>query len=277
MDHRFTQSVYTQSMAKLLEHMNRVDSIQQRLHDDQDEQEVLKCKFINRVDSDNQPWFSGFSFSKKNDDEEKNVTQIQQPDTGVTSMLVLDSSSLEELLCSFLNENALQQPDQQANTIVNAAQSSIIIDQTKSSPLARSHKRTRAESSSDFDDLQDVKRLRFDQQFQEVMQQKSIEQNSFATDSWNYAPVLIDSTFFALPQPMSQGIESPQSKLSMFTELDSFGGSADSLPSWNESRDVSPTAESATYRYLVRSSRAKRKNNTPLPQEAFQMSFKFRS
>jgi hypothetical protein len=217
------QSIYTQSMAKLLEQMNRIEAIQntesQRVQDD-----ALTCKFDSR-NSCGQPWFAGFSFSKNDNGnssqtaapiamQEMPLEFIRPPPLTTEPALNLEVASVEDILSSFYNET----PDIQPVSV----------------PQQNPHKRMHSEIANEDDEILDgVKRVRFDQQFQELMQQKEHEQ-------WT-----------------------PQSAPPQMFSMDE---------NWNH--DISPNNN---YRYLVRNSRARRKNNQPLPQDAYQMSFKFRA
>jgi len=109
------------------------------------------------------------------------------------------------------------------------------------------NKRIHSEIEND-EVLDGVKRVRFDQQFQEIMQQKE-SQSEWPIQTAEM--IRFDNQFV-----MDQSLSFP-------------GFDAD----WS-SEVMSPSNQ---YRYLVRNSRARRKNNQSLPQDAYQMSFKFRA
>jgi hypothetical protein len=276
-DRRFNQTIYTESMAKLLEHMNRVEAIQRRFECDQGDQEALTCKFVKTVTGDDKPWFSGFSFTKKNPQSEQTIGNNNSTSS---SMLILDGSSIEDLLCSFLNENEDVVDQQQCQPpMIRDTPLTSIVEAPNSKLETKPSKRTRRESASDFEDIFDVKRVRLDQQFQQVMQQKTADQTMFASEpSWDCAGPIVDDFFFnTLAQTTFEVNETQAPYAGYSAQMTSIDFSAESLLSLNEQKETSPVGESSTYRYLVRNSRARRKNNPPLPQDAFQMSFKFRA
>ncbi|KAL0489764.1 hypothetical protein AKO1_003919 [Acrasis kona] len=276
---------YTHSMAKLLDQMNRSTEVQTS---------NLDC--FTRLEEPS--LYNGYELA-----QDTFFSPIQTDCASIESLvnpLEIENLLLDDLVSSLLEGVPCEEapPDHSGQ---ESTEEPTLFGQVKS------NKRSRSEL--DGDDCLDVKRVRFDKQFFDIMKEKkSVElkqqSNTNNSDPWNWdsagavitqnSDTLEDSKLITVNIPVQIRVPSQSSNVLISQQRCSYQSLNQMLnvDIWNEQKPLEEqtvslgnssasddwtTPSSPSFKYLVKSRRVKKKGAPSQPQDAFQMSFKLSS